>query len=132
MNRNFRLPRLILCALLLAAAATSAAAQIRPGRDPNSAFRPSKVQKTAATVTTDAGGRWASPWVRDNIFAAVWDRILEWMTPPATKIAAGRASMSRNQDWNLNRNRTRTTAGAKAANGVGIATALLTAIGIAI
>jgi hypothetical protein len=35
MNRNFRLPRLILCALLLAAAATSAAAQIKPGRDPN-------------------------------------------------------------------------------------------------
>ncbi len=41
--------------------------------------------KTLA-VTTDAGGRWASPWVRDNIFAAVWDRILEWMTPPATNL----------------------------------------------
>jgi Ca-activated chloride channel family protein len=41
--------------------------------------------KTLA-VTTDAGGRWASPWVRDNIFAAVWDRILEWMTPPATNV----------------------------------------------
>jgi len=41
--------------------------------------------KTLA-VTTDAGGRWASPWVRNSIFAAVWDRILEWMTPPATNV----------------------------------------------
>jgi hypothetical protein len=35
MKREPRLPRFILCALLLAAAATSAAAQIKPGRDPN-------------------------------------------------------------------------------------------------
>ena len=41
--------------------------------------------KTLA-VTTDAGGRWASPWVRANVFAALWDHILEWMTPPATNL----------------------------------------------
>jgi hypothetical protein len=35
MNRHFRLPRIILCVLLLAAATTSAVAQIKPGRDPN-------------------------------------------------------------------------------------------------
>ena len=39
--------------------------------------------KTLA-VTTDGGGRWASPWVRANVFSTLWDRMLEWMTPPAT------------------------------------------------
>jgi len=38
--------------------------------------------KTLA-VTTDGGGRWASPWVRTNVFSTLWDRMLEWMTPPA-------------------------------------------------
>jgi len=41
--------------------------------------------KTLA-VTTDGGGRWASPWIRDNIFTSLWDRMLEWMTPPATNV----------------------------------------------
>ncbi len=41
--------------------------------------------KTLA-VTTDGGGRWASPWIRDNIFSTLWDRILEWMTPPAANV----------------------------------------------
>src|SRR5438067_7543970 len=35
MKTELRLSRLVLCALLLAVAATSAAAQIKPGRDPN-------------------------------------------------------------------------------------------------
>jgi hypothetical protein len=39
--------------------------------------------KTLA-VTTDGGGRWASPWVRANVFSTLWDRMLEWMTPPVT------------------------------------------------
>jgi hypothetical protein len=41
--------------------------------------------KTLA-LTTDAGGRWAAPWIRDNIFTTLWDRILEWMTPPAANV----------------------------------------------
>ncbi|HZY59684.1 MAG TPA: VWA domain-containing protein, partial [Candidatus Binataceae bacterium] len=41
--------------------------------------------KTLA-MTTDGGGRWASPWVRSNVFSTLWDRILEWMTPPATNV----------------------------------------------
>ena len=36
--------------------------------------------KTLA-VTTDASGRWSSPWVRANVFAPLWDRLLAWMTP---------------------------------------------------
>jgi Ca-activated chloride channel family protein len=41
--------------------------------------------KTLA-VTTDGGGRWASPWIRDNVFSGLWDRILEWMTPPPANL----------------------------------------------
>jgi hypothetical protein len=51
MNRNFRLPRLILCALLLAAAATSAAAQIKPGRDPNQPVDEEYTQKIREYTT---------------------------------------------------------------------------------
>jgi Ca-activated chloride channel homolog len=41
--------------------------------------------KTLA-VTTDAGGRWASQWIRDNVFGVVWDRMLNWMTPPVANV----------------------------------------------
>ncbi|HEY6417865.1 MAG TPA: VWA domain-containing protein [Candidatus Binataceae bacterium] len=37
----------------------------------------------ALAVTTDASGRWSSPWVRSNVFAPLWDRLLTWMTPEA-------------------------------------------------
>jgi Ca-activated chloride channel homolog len=40
----------------------------------------------ALAVTTDASGRWSSLWIRDNVFAPVWDRLFGWMTP---KIATG-------------------------------------------
>jgi Mg-chelatase subunit ChlD len=36
--------------------------------------------KTMA-VTTDASGRWSSLWVRDGVFAPVWDKLIGWMTP---------------------------------------------------
>jgi Ca-activated chloride channel homolog len=55
------------------------------GREPLIASTRYGAGKTLA-VTTDAGGRWASPWIRDNIFSTVWDRMLEWMTPPAQNV----------------------------------------------
>jgi len=36
--------------------------------------------KTVA-VTTDASGRWSSPWVQDGVFGQVWSKVLSWMTP---------------------------------------------------
>ncbi len=54
-------------------------------RDPLIASTRYGAGKTLA-VTTDGGGRWASPWIRDNIFGALWDRMLQWMTPPAVKL----------------------------------------------
>jgi Ca-activated chloride channel family protein len=62
------------------------------GREPLIASTRYGAGKTLA-VTTDAGGRWASPWIRDNQFAAVWDRILEWMTPPAQNVPKFDVSM---------------------------------------
>jgi Ca-activated chloride channel homolog len=53
------------------------------GREPLIASTRYGAGKTLA-VTTDGGGRWASPWIRDNIFSTLWDRMLEWMTPPVT------------------------------------------------
>jgi Ca-activated chloride channel family protein len=38
--------------------------------------------KTVA-ITTDAGGRWAADWIRQNVFGTLWDRVIAWMTPPA-------------------------------------------------
>ncbi len=35
----------------------------------------------ALAVTTDASGRWSSPWVQDGIFSQVWSKLLSWMTP---------------------------------------------------
>jgi Ca-activated chloride channel homolog len=55
------------------------------GREPLIASTRYGAGKTLA-VTTDAGGRWASPWIRDNIFTTLWDRMLEWMTPPAQNV----------------------------------------------
>jgi uncharacterized membrane protein len=39
--------------------------------------------KTLA-MTTDASGRWSASWVGNGSFASVWDRVLNWMTPPQT------------------------------------------------
>jgi uncharacterized membrane protein len=54
-------------------------------RDPLIASTRYGAGKTLA-VTTDGGGRWASPWIRDNVFTTLWDRMLEWMTPPAQNV----------------------------------------------
>lgn len=35
----------------------------------------------AVAVTTDASGRWSSPWVRDGVFGQVWSKVLSWLTP---------------------------------------------------
>ena len=35
----------------------------------------------AVAVTTDASGRWSSPWVQDGIFGQFWSKVLAWMTP---------------------------------------------------
>ena len=35
----------------------------------------------AVAVTTDASGRWSSPWVEDGIFGQVWSKVFSWMTP---------------------------------------------------
>ena len=35
----------------------------------------------AVAVTTDASGRWSSPWVQDGIFGQVWSKVFAWMTP---------------------------------------------------
>jgi uncharacterized protein YegL len=35
----------------------------------------------AVAVTTDASGRWSSPWVQDGIFSQIWSKVLSWMTP---------------------------------------------------
>ena len=35
----------------------------------------------AVAVTTDASGRWSSPWVKDGIFGQIWSKVLSWMTP---------------------------------------------------
>jgi Ca-activated chloride channel homolog len=55
------------------------------GREPVIASTRYGAGKTLA-VTTDAGARWAAPWIRDNLFSALWDRMLEWMTPPAENV----------------------------------------------
>ena len=36
--------------------------------------------KTMA-VTTDASGRWSSLWIKDGVFAPVWEKLIGWMTP---------------------------------------------------
>ncbi|MBF6567821.1 MAG: VWA domain-containing protein [Candidatus Binataceae bacterium] len=36
----------------------------------------------AMAITTDASGRWSGSWVRNDLFAPLWDRLLAWMTPP--------------------------------------------------
>ena len=38
----------------------------------------------AMAVTTDANGRWSAEWIRENVFAQVWDRLLGWLTPEVT------------------------------------------------
>ncbi|HTQ23875.1 MAG TPA: VWA domain-containing protein [Candidatus Binataceae bacterium] len=35
----------------------------------------------AVAVTTDASGRWSSPWIQDGIFSQVWSKVFSWMTP---------------------------------------------------
>jgi len=49
--------------------------------------------KTIA-VTTDASGRWSSPWMGGDLFGELWSRILSWMTPqtpsgPSFDVALG-------------------------------------------
>ncbi|HLH75658.1 MAG TPA: VWA domain-containing protein [Candidatus Binataceae bacterium] len=67
--------------------------QLRPGarldawttragqREPLIASTTYGAGKTLA-VTTDAGGRWATGWIKQNAFGPLWDRFLKWMTPP--------------------------------------------------
>ena len=35
----------------------------------------------AVAVTTDASGRWSSPWIGSGTFGQVWSKVLSWMTP---------------------------------------------------
>ncbi|MGH7906397.1 MAG: VWA domain-containing protein [Candidatus Binataceae bacterium] len=35
-------------------------------------------------VTTDASGRWSGEWVKNDFFAPLWDKLIAWMTPPAS------------------------------------------------
>ena len=44
-------------------------------------------------MTTDASGRWSSEWVRDGIFAPIWDRATSGMTPQ-TAVATERFAVA--------------------------------------
>ena len=46
--------------------------------------------KTLA-VTTDAGGRWATDWLRANVFSRLWDQMLTWMAGRAEAPASNYA-----------------------------------------
>ena len=49
-------------------------------RDPILASWKYGAGKTLA-LTTDASGRWSGEWVRNGIFAPIWDKVIAWMTP---------------------------------------------------
>ncbi|HLW71615.1 MAG TPA: VWA domain-containing protein [Candidatus Binataceae bacterium] len=49
-------------------------------RDPILASWKHGAGKTLA-MTTDASGRWSGDWIRDDIYAPLWDKMIAWMTP---------------------------------------------------
>ncbi|MGH7877884.1 MAG: hypothetical protein ACREQD_00140, partial [Candidatus Binataceae bacterium] len=49
-------------------------------RDPILASWKHGAGKTLA-MTTDASGRWSADWVRDGVYAPIWDKVMAWMTP---------------------------------------------------
>jgi Mg-chelatase subunit ChlD len=39
-------------------------------------------------MTTDASGRWSGEWIRDGVFAPLWDKVMAWMTPQTENAGA--------------------------------------------
>jgi len=45
-------------------------------------------------MTTDASGRWSGEWVRDGIFAPIWDKVMSWMTPQTAVTTAAKFAVA--------------------------------------